>query len=89
MQNAHHDASASVHLTFCLTEDQYIVLKAQIGGRRIFKRIIKRLEIERTKKLRQRAAQSMFREYLINNWDDLFNAIAHGYNRIQLIPNTS
>jgi uncharacterized protein YfbU (UPF0304 family) len=33
--------------------------------------------------------QGMFREYFINSWDDLFNAIAHGYNGTQLIPNTS
>ncbi len=33
--------------------------------------------------------RGMFREYLINSWDDLFNAIAHGYNDTQLIPNTS
>ncbi len=33
--------------------------------------------------------RGMFREYFINSWDDLFNAIAHGYNGIQLIPNTS
>ena len=33
--------------------------------------------------------RGMFREYLINSWDDLFNAVAHGYNSTQLIPDTS
>lgn len=33
--------------------------------------------------------RGIFRGYFINSWDDLFNAIAHGYNGIQLIPNTS
>lgn len=33
--------------------------------------------------------RGMFREYLINSWDDLFNAITHGYDGAQLVPNTS
>lgn len=34
--------------------------------------------------------RGMFREYLINSWDDLFNAIAYGRrNPVTLVPNTS
>lgn len=33
--------------------------------------------------------KSMFHEYVIASWDDLFNAIIHGQKEVQLIPNTS
>lgn len=33
--------------------------------------------------------RGMFKEFLIESWDDLFKSIAHGYNEILLVPNTS
>lgn len=33
--------------------------------------------------------KGMFRGFLIESWDDLFNSIAHGFNEVRLIPNTS
>jgi len=33
--------------------------------------------------------RSLVRQFFIDNWDDLFNAIAHGYNNAILVPNTS
>ena len=37
-----------------------------------------------------KAARGMFKEYLIDSWDDMFNAIAYGrQNPTKLMPNTS
>jgi hypothetical protein len=33
--------------------------------------------------------RGMFKEFLIGCWDDVFHGIAHGYNRVPLVPNTS
>jgi hypothetical protein len=33
--------------------------------------------------------KSMFKEFFIESWDDIFNGIAYGYNDVPLIPNTS
>lgn len=33
--------------------------------------------------------RGMFKEYMIGSWDDLFNAIAYGYNKSVLLPNTT
>ena len=33
--------------------------------------------------------RSMTKEYMINSWDDLFNAIAYGYKKTVLVPNTT
>jgi hypothetical protein len=33
--------------------------------------------------------RGLFKEFLINSWDDLLCGIAHGHNEVQLIPNTS
>jgi hypothetical protein len=33
--------------------------------------------------------RSMFKEYIISSWDDLFNSIAYGYNKVALVPNTT
>jgi hypothetical protein len=33
--------------------------------------------------------KSLFTEYIITSWDDLFNAIAHGQQEVTLQPNTS
>jgi hypothetical protein len=35
------------------------------------------------------AMRSLFRQFFIQSWDDLFNGIAHGYNNAVLVPNTS
>jgi hypothetical protein len=46
------------------------------------------------KKFRTRTAlwqkmRGLFLSFVITSWEDLFNAIAHGYQEIDLIPNTS
>jgi len=33
--------------------------------------------------------KSLFLNYAIANWEDLFNAIAYGYKEADLTPNTS
>lgn len=33
--------------------------------------------------------RNMAKEYMIDSWDDLFNAIAYGYNKSKLVPNTT
>jgi hypothetical protein len=33
--------------------------------------------------------RSIFKHYLVNSWDDLFQGIANGYNEVVFVPNTS
>jgi len=33
--------------------------------------------------------QALFCDFLVESWDDVFNALIHGYNVVSLKPNTS
>ena len=49
-------------------------------------------EAKKKKKTRMNlwgSIKALFQTYFINNWEDLFNSIIHGYKDCELAPNTS